>query len=142
MRSFTFLVFLPAMVVLVGLTAVDCALGTQRLCRAVMMGLAGGIVAAIAYDLFRLPFVFSSVLGIERVVPPLPLFKVFPQFGAMILGQERAQPSYSLTAQLIGWAYHFSNGATLGVIYLALIGDASRRHWAWAVLLALGLELG
>jgi hypothetical protein len=142
MRSFTFLVFLPAMVLLVALAAVDCALGTQTLCRAVMMGLAGGIVAAIAYDLFRLPFVFSSFLGLERVVPHLPLFKVFPQFGAMILGQERAQPSYGLAAELVGWAYHFSNGATLGVMYLALVGDATRRHWAWAVLLAVGLELG
>lgn len=29
-----------------------------------------------------------------------------------------------------------------GVMYLALIGDAARRHWAWAVLFSLGLELG
>jgi hypothetical protein len=27
-------------------------------------------------------------------------------------------------------------------MYLALIGDARRRHWSWAVLFALGLELG
>jgi hypothetical protein len=27
-------------------------------------------------------------------------------------------------------------------MYLALIGDPRRRHWAWAVLFALGLELG
>lgn len=27
-------------------------------------------------------------------------------------------------------------------MYLALIGEAQRRHWAWAVLFALGLELG
>jgi hypothetical protein len=26
-------------------------------------------------------------------------------------------------------------------MYLALIGDARRRHWAWAVIFALGLEL-
>ena len=36
----------------------------------------------------------------------------------------------------------FSNGATFGVMYLAVIGSASRRHWAWAVLFALALELG
>jgi hypothetical protein len=27
-------------------------------------------------------------------------------------------------------------------MYLAVIGSASRRHWAWAVLFALALELG
>jgi len=37
---------------------------------------------------------------------------------------------------------HFSNGASFGVMYLAIIGSASRRHWAWAVLFALALELG
>src|SRR6266699_2131517 len=38
--------------------------------------------------------------------------------------------------------YHFSNGTTFGVMYLAIIGSASRRHWAWAVMFALALELG
>jgi len=37
---------------------------------------------------------------------------------------------------------HFSNGASFGVMYLAIIGSASRRHWAWAVLFGLALELG
>jgi hypothetical protein len=40
------------------------------------------------------------------------------------------------------WAYHFSNGVTFGVMYVALIGDARRRSWLWAVLLATGLEMG
>lgn len=70
------------------------------------------------------------------------LFKVFPRFGAMILGQPIEQPAYSLAAHVIGWIYHFSNGATSGVMYLALVGDASRRHWVWALLFALALELG
>jgi hypothetical protein len=70
------------------------------------------------------------------------LFKVFPRFGAMVLGQPVEQEHYSLAAQIIGWIYHFSNGATFGVMYLALIGDGRRRHWTWAVLFALGLELG
>ena len=34
------------------------------------------------------------------------------------------------------------HGATFGVMYLAIIGSASRRHWAWAVLFTLSLELG
>jgi hypothetical protein len=59
----------------------------------------------------------------------------------MILGQPIEQPSYSLAAQWLGWIYHFSNGATFGVMYFAMVGDGMRRHWAWAVLMAVGIEL-
>jgi hypothetical protein len=95
----------------------------------------------VAYDAFRLPFVFADAWGLERLVPRMPLFKVFPRFGAMILGQPVEQSSYSLAAHVIGWAYHFSNGLTFGVMYAAMIGEGTRRHWAWAVLMAVGLEL-
>jgi hypothetical protein len=88
------------------------------------------------------PFVFARELGISSVVPALNLFKVFPAFGAMLLGQPVQQANYSAAASLLGWLYHFSNGASIGVMYLSLIGNGSRRHWAWAVLLATGLELG
>jgi hypothetical protein len=70
------------------------------------------------------------------------LFKVFPRFGAMILGQPLEQGHYSMSASLLGWAYHFSNGATFGAMYLAMVGDGAKRHWLWAVLMAVGLELG
>jgi hypothetical protein len=120
----------------------DCWKGDGQLWRAVSSGLVAGLLAAVAYDVFRLPFVFAKEWGIESVVPPMKLFKVFPRFGAMVLGQPIEQPEYSLAAHIVGWIYHFSNGATFGVMYLAVIGSASRRHWAWAVLFALALELG
>jgi hypothetical protein len=142
MRLFTLFIFLPAMAVLIGLALQDHRRGDGQLWRAVLIGLAGGILAAVAYDIFRLPFVFAREWGIASVVPPMRLFKVFPRFGAMILGQPIEQSSYSLAAQILGWLYHFSNGATFGVMYLALIGNATRRHWAWAVLMALAIELG
>jgi hypothetical protein len=85
--------------------------------------------------------VFSKEWGIDSIVPPMKLFKVFPRFGAMVLGQPIGQSEYSLATHLVGWTYHFSNGATFGVMYLALIGDGRRRHWSWAVLFAMGLEL-
>jgi hypothetical protein len=141
MRSFTFLVSLPASVILVVLALVDRAIGTQRLYRAVLVGAVAGLIAAAAYDVFRLPFVYADALGLQRVVPALKLFKVFPRFGAMILGQPLEQTAYPMRAELVGWAYHFSNGLTFGVMYVTLIGDAAKRHWAWAVVFALGLEL-
>ncbi len=76
----------------------------------IVQGAIGGVVAAIAYDLFRLPFVLNGA----------PLFKVFPAFGRLILGSN--EPAWLV--QLLGWAYHFSNGAALGVMLLAAMTTA------------------
>ena len=140
MRLFVLAILLPATAVLIWLAAADCVHGDGRLWRGVVIGAGAGLIAACAYDVFRLPFVFAQTWGIESVVPPMPLYKVFPRFGAMILGQPVEQDHYSTTAQVIGWAYHFSNGVTFGVMYVALVGEASRRHWLWAVLVAVGIE--
>jgi hypothetical protein len=142
MRGFTLWIYLPSLAALAGLALADRTLGTRGLWRALLAGATAGLVAAAAYDVFRLPFVYADTLGIQRILPALKLFKVFPRFGAMILGQPLEQPHYSLAAESVGWAYHFSNGLTFGIMYVALIGDATRRHWAWAVLFAVGLETG
>jgi hypothetical protein len=144
MRTFTFFILIPATVLLYGLAILDRLRGDRRLWRAVVMGTIGGLVAAVAYDIFRLPFVYSDAWGMGRFgIPQMPLFLVFPRFGAMILGQPLEQESYSLAAHLVGWAYHFSNGATFGVMFAAMIGEANSRRgggWAWAVLMAVGIE--
>jgi hypothetical protein len=142
MRIFTPFIFLPALVLLSIFAALDRWRGDGQLWRAVLVGLGGGLLAAVAYDVFRLPFVFAREWRIDSIVPPMPLFKVFPRFGAMVLGQPIEQTHYSIGTQAVGWLYHFSNGATFGVMYLAIIGSAERRHWGWAVLFALALELG
>jgi hypothetical protein len=142
MSFFTPFIFLPAFLILCGLAVADRIWGNCHMWTAVWMGLLGGLIAAVAYDVFRLPFVFAKEWGIDSVVPPMELFKVFPRFGAMVLGQPIDQPVYSLSTRIIGWIYHFSNGATFGVMYLALVSDARKRHWSWAVLFALTLELG
>lgn len=142
MQIFTVSIFVPAVLLLLALAIADRFKGDGTLWRAVWVGLVGGLLAAVAYDVFRLPFVFSKQWGLDAVVPPMNLFKVFPRFGAMVLGQPLEQSHYSVTTQIIGWIYHFSNGATFGVMYVAMIGRPTRRHWAWAVLFAVGLELG
>jgi hypothetical protein len=142
MRLFTLFMFAPAMVVLFGFALFDRFRGDRTLWRAVLIGFMGGLLAAVSYDVFRLPFVFAREWGIVPVVPPMNLFKVFPQFGAMVLGQPVEQSHYSIITQIVGWIYHFSNGATFGVMYVAMIGNPTRRHWAWAVVMAVGLELG
>ena len=142
MKLFTLVIFLPALAILFGFALFDRSRGDGQLWRAVLVGVMGGLLAAVAYDVFRLPFVFAKEWGLDAIVPPMDLFKVFPRFGAMVLGQPVEQARYSLLTQMVGWAYHFSNGATFGVMYLALIGDGTRRHWAWAALFAVALELG
>lgn len=144
MRTFFFAILVPATIALYGMALLDRARGDRRLWRAVVIGTLAGLAGAIAYDLFRLPFVCSDAWGAGRVgIPQMPLFKVFPRFGALILGQPVEQPTYSPAAHLIGWAYHFSNGATFGVMFAAMIGEATRRirgGWPWAVLMAVGIE--
>lgn len=142
MRFFTPFIFLPAVIGLIGLALLDRQRGDGQLWRAVSVGLIAGLLAAVAYDGFRLPFVFAREWGISSVVPPMKLFKVFPRFGAMILGQAVEQPFYSVSAQVLGWIYHFSNGAAFGVMYMAMAGNAAQRHWAWGVLFAVALEVG
>jgi len=140
MRTFTLAIFIPALIILAVWTGFD-AVRVHRIFVPVMIGAVSGLLAAVSYDIFRLPFVFSKQWGLTGIVPALNLYKVFPAFGAMILGQPYPQAEYQLSAELLGWAYHFSNGLTFGVMYLAMVGNPLKRHWAWAVVFAVGLEL-
>lgn len=99
----------------------------------VITGAGVGIAAAAAYDLYRLPFVLGGA----------PLFKVFPRFGEMLLNT--AEPRWAVHA--VGWAYHFSNGAALGIMFLTLVAGPRRPPivvsgvlWALAVEAALLLS--
>jgi hypothetical protein len=145
MRTFTLYILIPATALLVAIAFLDLAKGDRRLFRACAIGAVGGLLAAVAYDLFRIPFVVAAADHIGPLWLRLPLYKVFPQFGAMILGQSfspsQPESAYPALTHLVGWVYHFSNGVTFGVMYMALIGSASRRSWLWAIALAVGLEL-
>ena len=94
----------------------------------IVQGALGGLIAAVAYDLYRLPFVLKGA----------PLFKVFPKFGQLLLGTD----DLNWGVHLLGWLYHFSNGAALGIMFLALTRWRSRRMMFWgAVAWALFIEI-
>src|SRR5438874_918395 len=131
MRTFALFIFLPALFALAALGIADRSCGDCRLWRGLMIGIASGFLAAIAYDLFRLPFVFAEAWGIDSVVAPLNLFKVFPAFGAMILGEPTGVIHYSAAAHWVGWAYRFSNGMTFGVLFVGMLGEVSGSRWRW-----------
>ncbi len=152
MRTFFYFILLPATIALYAIALLDRAKGDGRLFRAVLIGTLAGLFGAVAYDIFRLPFVFSDAWGMGKIgIPQMPLFKVFPRFGALILGEPKEQPTYSTAAHLLGWAYHFSNGATFGVMFTAMyvgareaIGAFQVRQWKpvlWASLMAVGIEI-
>src|SRR3954466_6639634 len=61
MRTFTLWILIPATVVLMAMALIDRARGGRPLLRACVMGAVGGMLGAIAYGLFRLPFVVASV---------------------------------------------------------------------------------
>ena len=112
MRAFACVALLPCTLALIGIAAfarpTDKVLWDAR--TRIIEGAMGGFVAAVAYDLFRLPFVLNGY----------PLFKVFPEFGKMLLGANG--PEWAV--QALGWAYHFSNGMALGIMFLAFLPDA------------------
>jgi hypothetical protein len=127
MRPFACWVMLPSAVALAVVAVVGGGRGVRSPRTWVVEGTLGGLCAAVAYDLFRLPFVLNGA----------PLFNVFPRFGELLLNA--GGPRWLV--QLTGWTYHFSNGAALGIMFLALSPTATRRGLFWgAVAWALAVE--
>ena len=117
----------PATVLLIGIAYADRRADVNGPRLWIVQGAIGGIVAAIAYDLYRLPFVLTGT----------PLFKVFGKFGEMLLGG--SGPAW--LEQVVGWTYHFSNGAALGIMFLAMVLRPTPRMLFWgAVAWALCVE--
>jgi hypothetical protein len=114
MRVFACWVFPPAIALLVWAARRDGKARTW-----IVEGALGGIFAAVVYDLFRLPFVLNGY----------PLFGVFPRFGQMLLGA--APTDFGPAVQIAGWAYHFSNGAALGIMFLAMAARPTPRVLMW-----------
>ena len=145
MRTFTFFALIPATLVLITMAIVNRQYGDRQMWKAVLIGGTGGFLAACAYDAFRIPFVVAAIDHIGPQWLRLPLFKVFPRFGAMILNQpidnSLSDSQFPLLTHVVGWAYHFSNGMTFGIMLMALIGRIGRHVMAGAIALAVGLEL-
>jgi len=124
MQNFACWAYLPAVVIL---GVVAAAKRSELPSRWIVYGTAGGLIAAVAYDLFRLPFVIAGA----------PLYKPFPHFGELLLCA--TEPRWLV--YLVGWAYHFSNGAALGIMLLAFVVRPTRKALLYgSVILALAVE--
>ncbi len=69
-------------------------------------GLWAGGLATLAYDVVRIPVAHSGI----------PVFKAISYFGTLLLGVQSPTP----VSEVLGWAYHLSNGVSFGLMYVAL----------------------
>jgi tryptophan-rich sensory protein len=97
------------------------------LARPVAVGLAAGAVATIALEAVRLPGFWLGFMpgNLPRLM------------GVLLLNQFATGPT--LASDIAGWAYHFWNGATFGLIYVLVFRTC--RRWlgmVYGVLLGFG----
>lgn len=124
LQTVTRFVFVPCLIFLVFMWWWAGRTQRDTLSKGLTIGFWGGLLGTLAYDFIRIPFLV--LLG-QRVFAPISIYGVW---------LADAGASSQLTHAL-GWAYHFSNGITFGIMYALLM---RRRHWAWAILWGLVLE--
>lgn len=91
---------------------------------AILAGAIGGLVGTLGYDLFRVPFVYTT--GLQLLAP-------IESYGVLLLDA----PSSSTLTAFAGWAYHFVNGIGFGIAWAVV---ARGRPWLWGVGWAMFLE--
>jgi hypothetical protein len=99
----------------------------NSLARTSALGLAAGALATVALEAIRLPGFWLGFMpgNLPRLM------------GVLLLNQFAAGPS--LRSDTAGWAYHFWNGASFGLIYVLVFGTC--RRWlgtVFGVLLGFG----
>lgn len=118
-------VSLPALVVTLVIAVWAGRFGRQHFLRRLYVGSVAGLLATLAYDALRA----AIMVAVPGDFDP---FRSHPNFGALILDTDPSTTS----AHVTGWAYHFWNGISFGIVYVMLAGGA--RFWyalAWALAL-------
>lgn len=120
------LALLPAVALLL-ITVGVLHLIDGSLARISAVGLAAGAIATIALEAIRLPGFWLGFMpgNLPRLM------------GVLLLNQFASGPS--LRSDIAGWAYHFWNGASFGLIYVLVFGTC--RRWV-AVLFGVLLGVG
>jgi len=123
---------IPSLVLLVIALAISKAWGKSRFLNLVIAGVVSGVIATIALEVVR-------ELGFRLGFMPGSLPKLMG-----VLLTDRFLQGPALFSNVVGWTYHFWNGACFGMIYALLFG---RIRWWFAVTvtlahLAFGTVLG
>ncbi|MBI2939198.1 MAG: hypothetical protein HYY04_02070 [Chloroflexi bacterium] len=115
MAGYTTYVLLPALVIL-GVVYLYARANHPGLANCILAGLAAGAVASIGLDVVRL-----TGFSLRWMPANLP-----PMFGMLILGPM----SSPVQAGIVGYLYHFLNGASFGLIYALAVG---RGRLSWGI---------
>jgi hypothetical protein len=91
---------------------------------AILAGALGGLIGTLGYDLFRIPFVYTT--GLQLLAP-------IESYGVLLLGAASSSP----VTDFAGWAYHFTNGIGFGIAWAVV---AAGRSWLWGIAWAMFLE--
>jgi hypothetical protein len=108
---------IPSIVVLGAVLAIALFRGHPRLTNRVLVGLAAGVVATIGLEVVRT--VSFRLGGMPGDLPRL--------MGVLLTDRFMLGPS--LASDVLGYAYHFWNGACFGIIFTVVLGRA-RVLWA------------
>ncbi len=121
-------VLLPSLAVLVGLIAWSVLRGHRTLVRRIWVGAAAGVVATIGLEIVRITS--FRLGGMPGDLPRL--------MGVLLTDRFMYGPS--LLSDVLGWAYHFWNGAVFAMVFVVPLG---RRPLGWfigyGILIGVGL---
>ncbi len=122
---------IPAVALLAVVTLMAWRRGHKRLTNRLLAGAAAGFIATIGLEAVRITS-FHAFEGMPGDLPRL--------MGVLLLDRFMLGPS--LASDVIGWAYHFWNGAAFGILFTVLLGRRSLR-WAlgYAGLIGVGFLL-
>ncbi|QDT00742.1 hypothetical protein [Adhaeretor mobilis] len=107
---------LPASLALAIVTCLASWRGHRRLSNRILSGAAAGIVATLALEAVRATS-FHVFEGMPGDLPRL----------LGVLMTDRFMLGPSLLSDVLGWTYHFWNGAAFGIIFAVLFGRGSLR---------------
>jgi hypothetical protein len=124
MQLVTIVIVMPCCVGLIGVWVWSLRTKRDFLSTALTLGVLGGLFGSLCYDLARVPF--QLLMGM-RVFMPISAFGVW-------LAEA---PISSRWSEVLGWAYHYSNGISFGIMYALFMRG---RHWGWAIVWAFLLE--
>ena len=126
------IIWTVAVISIVAMAAVSGAAERASMLRVVLVGLAVGIAATIAYD--------ATKVVLSQLDPsPYNPFEATRTFGRALVGESAG--AAAITAS--GWAFHLANGSTFAIAYAAVFardGNVSRRFAVatgigWALIL-------
>lgn len=120
---------MPISIILIAITIIAAnALGYKDVSRQALNGILAGLIATIGLEIVRATG--FRLGGMPGSMPRL--------MGVIMLDRFALGPNWA--SDLTGWAYHFWNGASFGIIFSLLVGQGKLWYgWIFGLLIALGL---